>query len=197
MTRTRFALAFAAVAFAGAAFAADLPSQSPLPSLAADPGTQAPDWKGFYIGTGIAVASFKGEKGAVGGEVFGGYDHKFDNNVVLGVQFSTGYNPWIFPSGRYHGFDFAETSVKVGYEMGRLTPYVVTGVGVARATNFGGGLANLDNSLNGAFSGPGAAQAVGSVGAGFDYALTNNIHVGLEASVSNVGPFGAAGPFGH
>ncbi|MGD0641736.1 MAG: hypothetical protein ABSC22_13395 [Roseiarcus sp.] len=199
MTRTHFALAFAfaAVAFARPAFAAELPSQSPLPSLAADPETQAPDWKGFYVGTGVAVAAFKGAKGAVGGDVFAGYDHTFDNNVVLGVRFATGYDPWVFPAGPYRGFDFAATSVKVGYEMGRLTPYVVTGVGLARATNFGGGLPNLNDSLNGAFGGPGAAQAVGSVGVGFDYAVTNNVHVGVEASVNSVGPFGAGGPFGH
>jgi hypothetical protein len=38
---------------------------------------------------------------------------------------------------------------------------------------------------------------VGSVGVGFDYAVTNNVHVGVEASVNSVGPFGAGGPFGH
>jgi len=193
MTSARFVLAFAALAAPASALAADLPSQTALPSLAADPETQAPNWKGFYVGTGISVAAFKGEKGAVGGEVFAGYDHTFDDHVVLGVRFSSGYNPWIFPSGRYHGFDFAETSVKLGYEMGRLTPYVVTGVGLARAANVGGGLADLNNSLNGAFSGPGAAQAVGTAGVGFDYAVTNNLHVGVEARVGNVGSFGALG----
>ncbi len=154
MTPTRFALAFAALALAAPASAADLPTQPSLPSLAADPETQAPNWKGFYVGTELAVASFKGAKGAVGGDVFAGYDHRFDNNVVLGVRFSTGYAPWMFPGGATRGFDFAETSVKVGYEMGRLTPYVVTGVALARPTNFGGGLANPNDSINGAVRRP-------------------------------------------
>jgi len=197
-TPTRFALAFAALALAAPASAADLPTQPSLPSLAADPQTQAPNWKGFYVGTELAVASFKGvkdAKGAVGGDVFAGYDHRFDNNVVLGVRFSTGYAPWMFP-GATRGFDFAETSVKLGYEMGPLTPYVVTGAALARATNFGGGAANLNDSLNGVFAGPGALQAVGTAGVGFDYAVTNNLHVGVEAAVTNGGPF-APGPFGH
>jgi opacity protein-like surface antigen len=175
------------------AMAADLPA---LPSLAADPETQAPNWKGFYVGTELAVASFKGAKGAVGGDVFAGYDHRFDNNVVLGVRFSTGYSPWMFPGGAIRGFDFAETSVKLGYEMGRLTPYVVTGAVLARPTNFGGGPAGANDSLNGVFGGPGALQAVGTAGVGFDYAVTNNVHVGLEATVNNGGPFGV-GAFGH
>jgi outer membrane immunogenic protein len=197
MTRTRFAFALAALGLAGPALAAELPTQSSLPSLAADPGTQAPDWKGFYVGTGVSVVSFKGEKGAVGGDVFAGYDRTFDNNLVLGVRFSTGYNPWLFPGGLYHGFDFAATSVKLGYEMGRLTPYVVTGVALARPTNFGGGLADPNNSINGLFAGPGALQAAGTAGVGFDYAITNNVHVGLEATVGNLGPYGAFGALGH
>jgi outer membrane immunogenic protein len=181
-------------AFAAApAMAADLPN---LPSLAADPETQAPNWQGFYAGAGVAVASFKGVKGAVGGDVFAGYDHRFDNNVVLGVRFSTGYDPWVYPGGPYRGFDFAETSVKLGYEMGRLTPYVVAGAGFARPTNFVGGLADPNTTVNGLFAGPGALQAVGAVGAGFDYAVTNNLHVGVEATLNNGGPFGP-GPFGH
>ncbi len=194
LPRSPLAAVFVAALAAAPAIAADLPN---LPSLAADPETQAPDWKGFYVGAGVAVASFKGVKGAaVGGDVFAGYDRAFDNNVVLGVRFSTGYAPWIFPGGATHGFDFAETSVKLGYEMGSLTPYVVTGAGFARPTNFGGGLADPNNSINGLFAGPGALQAVGTVGAGFDYAVTNNLHVGLEAAVGAGGPFGP-GPFGH
>jgi opacity protein-like surface antigen len=191
----RLALAFAALALAPPASAADLPTQQSLPSLAADPETQAPNWKGFYVGTELAVASFKGAKGAAGGDVFAGYDHTFDNNLVLGVRFSTGYDPWVFPSGPYRGFDFAETSVKLGYEMGRLTPYVVTGAALAWPTNFGGGLADPGATVNGLFAGPGALQAVGTVGAGVDYAVTNNLHVGLEAVVGN-SPVGAT-PFGR
>jgi hypothetical protein len=36
-------------------------------------------------------------------------------------------------------------------------------------------------------------QAVGSAGVGFDYALTNNVTVGVEARVNNGGPFGLIG----
>jgi opacity protein-like surface antigen len=191
-----FLLALAACGFAAApAGAADLPSQTqaPLPSLAANPGTQAPSWSGFYVGAGVDAVAFKGAKAQFGGDVYGGYDHRFDNNVVLGVRFSTGYSPWAFPNGPYRGLSFGETDVKLGYAMGRLTPYVVAGVALARPS-YGADFGDLSQSVNGLFSGPGAVQAVGTTGVGFDYALTNNVTVGMEARVSNGGPFSPLGP---
>ena len=179
----RIMLAAALIGLALPASAADLPS---LPTLAADPQTQSPNWKGFYVGTEIEAAAFRGMKGAaIGGDVFAGYDHRFDNSVVLGVRFSTGYSPWLFPGGTKAGFDFAATSVTAGYEMGRFTPYVMTGVALARPTNNLGGFSNMNDSINGVFGGPGALQAFGTAGVGVDYAITNNLHVGLEARVTN------------
>jgi len=172
------------LAVASPSLAADLPT---LPPLTVDPNLQPPDWKGFYVGSGVSFAAAKGSKGMVGGDVFAGYDHVFQNNLVLGVQFDTGYAPFMTSNGRLKGFDFAETSVKLGYEMGRLTPFVSVGVGGAKATSFGSGLPDANNSINGLFYGPGAVQAVGSVGAGFDYAVTNNVHVGVAAYLNSAG----------
>jgi len=189
-------LAVTACSLAAApAGAADLPNQTQpsLPSLAVDPVTQAPNWSGFYVGTGVEAVAFKGAKAQFGGDVYGGYDHRYDNNLVLGVRFGTGYSPWAFPSGAYRGFNFGETDVKLGYAMGRLTPYVVVGAALARPS-YGADIGDLGQSVNGLFSGPGAVQAVGTAGVGFDYALTNNVTVGLEARVSNGGPFSPIGP---
>lgn len=162
-------------------------SAAELPTLPGDP-TQpaaAPDWKGFYIGSGVSLYSMKGAKGQVGGDVFAGYDRHFDNNFVLGIRFDTGYAPILNLGGRAKGFDYAMTSVKLGYDMGRLTPFVTAGVGAARLTHFGSGFPDAANSMNSVFSGPGAVQAVTSVGAGFDYAITNNLHVGAAITVNN------------
>ena len=179
---------------AAPALAADLPNQasSSLPSLAADPVTQAPSWSGFYVGAGVEAVAFKGAKAQFGGDVYGGYDRRFDNNVVLGVRFSTGYSPWAFPGGAYRGFNFGEADVKLGYAMGRLTPYVIAGAALARPS-YGADFGDLGQSVNGLFSGPGAVQAGGTAGFGFDYALTNNVTVALEARVSNGGPFSPLG----
>ncbi len=186
MIRLRLFLAALLFAAAAPAAAADLPT---LPTLAVDPQMSAPQdyWKGFYIGTGISASFAKGAKGQAGGDVFAGYDRRFDNGLVLGVQFDTGYNPWVFPGGHYHGFDFAQTSVSVGYEMGRFTPYVMAGVALAKGTNFESSLPDANATINGLFSGPGAVQAVGVGGVGVDYAVTNNLHVGVAAYLGNGG----------
>ena len=199
----RVVLIFAASLVAVAAHAADLPAvsatdanpqpSSAVPTIGVDPTSTADFWKGFYVGTGISVVGFKGEKGAVGGEVFAGYDHTFDDHVVLGVRFSTGYSPWAFPGGPYRGFSFGEADVKLGYAMGRLTPYVIAGAALARPS-YGADFGDLSQSVNGLFAGPGAVQAVGTAGVGFDYAVTNNVTVGLEARVSNGGPLSPLGP---
>ena len=195
MNRQVFLIALAAGGLAAtSAAAADLPNQpqSSLPSLAADPMTQAPNWSGFYVGAGVSVVAFKGAKAQFGGDAFAGYDHRFDNNVILGVRATAGYSPWAFPNGPYRGYSFGETDVKLGYAMGRLTPYVIAGAALARPS-YGADFGDLNQTVNGLFSGPGAVQAVGTAGVGFDYAVTNNVTVGVEARVSNGAPFGAIG----
>jgi opacity protein-like surface antigen len=184
--RSRFFLAALLVGVAAPAAAADLPT---LPSLAVDPQLSAPEdyWKGFYLGTGISASFAKGAKGQAGGDVFAGYDRSFSNGLVLGGQFDTGYNPWVVPGGHYQGFDFAQGSVSVRYEMGRFTPYVMAGVALAKQTNFVSSLPDANATINGLFSGPGAVQAVGVGGVGIDYAVTNNLHVGVGAYLGNGG----------
>lgn len=180
--------ASALLALPAAAPAADLPSS--LPTLAVDPQLPPPDpWKGFYVGAGVTAAFAKGSKGGWGSEAYGGYDHVFANGILLGGRFSTGYNPFLTTSGRFQGYDFAESSVKLGYEMGRLTPFVTAGVAGLRAARAGD--ANPANALNGVLGGPGGFQAAGVLGAGFDYAVTDKLHVGIAAYVHN----GAVAPY--
>lgn len=182
LSRWIAAIALLGLVACPSADAADLPS---LPSLAQDPQLPPPSvWKGFYVGTGVSASVSKGAKGAFGGDVFAGYDHTFENGVVLGVKFDTGYNPWLSSYGKYRGFDFAETDVKVGYEMGKFTPYVMTGVAIAKGTNFGSPLPDANASLNGLLGGPGGISAVGVAGVGVDYAVTNNLHVGVAAFIN-------------
>lgn len=183
MQRIGIACLALVAAFCGRALAADLPA---APTTNPDSQPAAPDWKGFYIGSGISFSAIKGAKGQVGGDIFAGYDHVYDSGLVLGVKFDTGYSPWVLP-GRFKGFDFAEASVKAGYEMGRFTPYVMTGAALAKPTYFNSGPPNANNSINGLFSGPGAVQPVGMLGVGVDYAVTNNVHVGVAAFVNNGG----------
>ncbi len=167
------------------ALAADLPTTATLPSLALDPQAPPPSiWNGLYVGSDLFVAGAKGSKPGVGGGAFVGYDRHFDNNLVLGVQASSGYSPFVIPSGPYRGFDYAEVSAKVGYEMGRFTPYLLTGIALAKPNGApSSGYLSAADSADNVFNGGASLAASGVFGAGLDYKLTSNTTIGIAAVV--------------
>src|ERR1700689_999153 len=182
---------------AGPAAAADLPTApSNYPALGPGAADAAPDpWAGLSVGAGVSVWGGKGVKGGVGGETDLSYEHVFDNGIMLGVQASTGYMPYL-QSGpgfsQFAGGAFAGGSAIVGYRFGQMTPYVITGVDFVRPTRFGSGAFNASDAINSVFSGPGAVQAVGTLGVGVNYQITSNFSMGVEAIVhTNAG----SGPF--
>jgi len=173
----------AVLTFTGPVLAADLPS---LPTFAQDPNAAAPDyWKGFYVGAGVSGFAGKGVKGAWGAVSFAGYDRVFSNGITLGVQVDAGYNPWLTPRGG-KGFDFAQTEVKLGYQMGKLTPFVTSGVALSKETRFSPGL-NSAAAVNSLFADPGALRASGVMGVGVDYQVTDKLSIGVSAYVNNSG----------
>jgi hypothetical protein len=181
---------------AAPAAAADLPTApSTYPALGSG-GVEPDYWAGLSVSAGVSVWGGKGIKGGVGGETDLNYEHVFDNGIMLGVQASTGYMPYLQSSPGYSQFTggaFAGGSAIVGYNFGQVTPYVITGVDFVRSTRFSGGAFNASDSINTVFSGPGAVQAVGTFGVGVNYRITSNFSMGLEAIVhtnpSSSGPF--------
>lgn len=181
----------------GPAAAADLPSApSNYPALGPGAVDVAPDpWAGLSVSAGVSVWGGKGVKGGVGGQTDLSYEHVFDNGIMLGVQASTGYMPY-FQSGpgfsQFSGGAFAGGSAIMGYRFGQVTPYVITGVDFVRPTQFTSGAFNAGDAINSVFSGPGAVQAVGTLGVGVNYQITSNFSMGVEAIVhTNPG----SGPF--
>ena len=157
-----------------------LPTFAQSPIL--NPETTNP-WGGLVVGSEVFVLSQKGAKGHVGGDGFVGYRHEFDNNLVVGVQASAGYAPSLFACGPANGYDFAMTNVSIGYDMGRFLPYVTAGVGLAKANNgLRGGLPNGSDSLNDLFTGASGPKALTTIGAGVDYAVTDQLTVGVAVS---------------
>ena len=182
---------------AAPAAAADLPTApSTYPALGLGAADVAPDyWSGLTVGAGISVWGGKGVKGGVGGETDLSYEHVFDNGIMLGVQASTGYMPYIQTNAgftQFTGGAFAGGSAIVGYNFGQVTPYVITGVDFVRSTRFGSSALNASDSINTVFSGPGAVQAVGTLGVGVNYRINSNFSMGLEAIV-HTNP--SSGPF--
>jgi hypothetical protein len=188
----------AALCLVAPAAAADLPTaSSTYPALGPSSADVAADyWSGLSVGAGISVWGGKGVKGGVGGETDLTYEHVFDNGIMLGVQASTGYMPYLQTGPGYSQFTggaFAGGSAIVGYNFGQMTPYVISGVDFVRSTRFNSGAFNASDSINTVFSGPGAVQAVGTFGVGVNYRITSNFSMGLEAIVhtnpSSTGPF--------
>jgi len=182
------------------AAAADLPSDlSTYPALNPTPADVAPDpWAGLSVSAGISVWGGRGVKGGVGGETDLSYEHVFDNGLMLGAQASTGYMPFLQASPgftQFAGSAFAGGSASVGYDFGRVTPYMITGVDFIRPTRFGVGAFNMSDAVNSVFSGPGAVQAVGTFGVGVNYRVTPNFSMGLEAIVHTYPGGGAFAPW--
>lgn len=174
-----------AAARADTAAAPAAPATPSLPSLALDPQVPPPSiWKGLYVGSEVSFAAAKGAKGSFGGAAFAGYDRRFDNNLVLGVRVSTGFEPFSIPHSAFRGFDYAEASAKVGYQMGRLTPYLTAGIALAKPNGQPGpDYLSPTDSANNVFNGGANLSANGVFGAGVDYQLTNNTSIGIGAVV--------------
>ncbi len=176
-------------AYADSQQASQLPTFARDPDLLAAPQSSKSIWSGLYVGSEVFAFSSKGAKGGFGGAVYAGYARELPNNVILGVSAATGYAPSLWPYSRFRGFDFGATNVTLGYDMGRLTPYVTSGLVLAKPVTWrSSDFPNTNDSLNGLFgSGSGSLRAAGTVGAGFDYAVTNNLHVGMGVAVGTGG----------
>jgi opacity protein-like surface antigen len=167
----------------------DLPSLKAVGSPDYDPTPSNP-WTGLTMGVGVVgvSGSGRGSRGGFGGDMFIGYTREFDNRVVVGIQGTAGYIPGVFNSGYYgynyggaRGANFGMVNMSVGYDMGRFMPYITAGVGTARATNFAAPMGGF-NSLNNVFSNSSQSTTITTVGAGFNYAVTNNLHVNFEVN---------------
>lgn len=190
---------------AGAALAADLPTRKPAPAplLAAPAFT----WTGFYVGvqggwsgggsdkvglsTNVpAIGAFRnvgdlsGDGGFIGGRV--GYDHQLaGTGVVLGVVGDLNYD-WIKGSiaGTIGLVTYGGTSridwdgsvrLKAGYAFDRLLVYATGGVAFANQKY---ALATTTPLISGLSA---SSTHVGwTIGAGLQYAVTNNLIAGLD-----------------
>ncbi len=158
-------------------------TSAPLPSMALDPQVPESLYHGLYVGTEVFGIAGHGIKGGVGGDVFAGYERVLDNNVVVGLQGTTGYAPSILGRPGLKGFEFGEASTQIGYAMGRFTPFVTAGLVVARPVTGGGLATNNTDSFNDLLNGSSDLIAAPRIGAGVAYALTSNTSLAFSVSV--------------
>jgi len=153
-------------------------------------------WAGLVMGTSVFGVSGSGKysRGGFGGETYIGYSRELDNNFIIGVSGQAGYLPGLWKYGP-SGYGFGMANITVGYDMGQFVPYVDFGIGRVSALNGFHGAPGGLNTVNAIFGPSSGSTTLTHVGAGFDYAVNNNIHIGVhvEAYKAN-GDFGPPMP---
>jgi outer membrane immunogenic protein len=175
-------------------------------------------WTGFYAGVHAGYGwadldTFYSENLGVGGKPDGflgggqvGYNYQLSNNLVLGLEADAAFAD-LKDDGKQGDSDFAfGTGAKIaalgtvrgraGYAIDRVLPYVTGGFAWANArtgvTVGGDAIQNLSFTDSKVFTG-------WTVGAGLEYAVTNNITAKVEYLYADLGskdlsphPFGAS-----
>ncbi|MDO1581533.1 outer membrane protein [Rhizobium oryzicola] len=175
----------AAVAFTGssAAYAADAVEQIPQAPAAVEAVAPAFTWGGAYIGAhggyawengdfrdafgGTASGNFDG--GRIGG--FVGYNWQMSSGFVVGLEGDVNYdwNDKSFAPGFRAGTDFSgSVRGRVGYAMDRALIFAAGGWTATNGFVKGPGF-DTDKTLNG-----------WTIGAGVDYAFTDNVFARVE-----------------
>ncbi len=114
-----------------------------------------------------------------------GYDVSLGKGLFLGVRNLSDTAPG-FSMGALAPMGFSGSQVKLGFNMGgALTPYVSVAQGMARSPF--SGMSSLTGGYMAAPGNPFTTTATTTtVGAGFDYALTNNITLGVGVSATQI-----------
>lgn len=180
--RSILAAALACLAASAQAFTE---SNASLPTFAANPQFADPaaaPWSSFNAGTAPFAFGQKGLAGLPGAQTYS-FIQPLGKSVTLGVQTTSGYAPSAFTRGPTFGQDFNATNFQFNYNMGRLTPFLTGSVASTRS--------NLPGGMNfglPAFSTPENKNAV-SVGAGFNYAVTDKFSFGVAVSAGSAQGF--------
>jgi len=198
MKKYLLAASAAALVAASGAQAADVVTYQ-APAAVSAP---AFSWQGFYVGgqiggswgdTDVKTRGIVNTKrsvdpdGFIGG-LYAGYNFDAGNNIILGLE--TDFI-WGDLSETKRGTDYrahlkqewqGATRVRAGYAMDRFLPYIAAGVayGKVKSSLSSVTVANSRWSDDDTFTG-------WTIGAGLDYAVTNNILVRLEYRYTDLG----------
>ena len=112
---------------------------------------------------------------------------RISNNLTLGVSTTAGSTPFSFGTGAMRGFDLSSTSVKLGYDIGRLTPFISASISSMQQRAVPG-LPTGFNTTGDLLAGRSDPKTSASVGAGFNYAISDSLQVGVSASFGTARP---------
>ena len=200
------AAALSASTIAGGAVAADLPSRRAPPPAYVAPAPLF-TWTGFYLGVNgggwinnsrlDTIAGMSGKLGGGGALIGGtmGYNWQTASRIVVGVETDLAYRtkatvtpPFSTSSATSDGY-LGTLRGRVGYGFDRGLVYITGGLayGNAAAPN---ALVSMPLGLAGLRTGSGNLQAGWTVGAGAEFAITNNWSVKGEYLYADLGSKG-------
>ncbi|MBZ9819315.1 outer membrane protein [Mesorhizobium sp. CA4] len=190
------------------------------PVLAADLSPQpiqpvAYDWSGIYVGAQAGYvwgnSTYDGAGSPAGppfistsvdpnggfGGAYVGYNYQFGGNYVVGVEADVNFADAKSDNNAFPGFPgvsgssdlkwFGSTRLRAGYAFDRFLPFVTGGVAFARysgASNFPGGSSEISGT-----------RAGWTIGAGLEYAMTDNLIGRVEYRYSDYGRESVSSPF--
>lgn len=173
-----------------------------LPLLAQDrpafagsePSLTGDFWKGRYFGhTDFSLAP-SGIGSIVTNRSFSSFGKTFDDKSFVAMRSSSGFLPTLAGPGLARGYQFSSTQLKAGYNLGRFRPYVTANFSSLRADRIGGGAVSLPGTFYNPANTGVNTQSFATIGAGVDFAITNNLSVGVGVSVGATS--GTGRPFG-
>jgi outer membrane immunogenic protein len=188
----------ALAAFAGPAFAADMPART---YTKAPPPYTAPalvyNWTGFYIGGHVGGAftdgtNLMGSDARFMGGVQGGFDYQFAPNWVMGIEAqyswlpSSSNNGLTFPAGTVvtgNTDQLGSVTGRLGYTWGPALLYAKGGYAWRDGNNIGMTVAGVPQT----FTATGNSKDGYTVGAGLEYMFAPNWSAKAEYQYDNFG----------
>ena len=109
-----------------------------------------------------------------------GYDVRM-GKYLFGMEQKTGFAAGGDMLGLASGVSFSRTNMKFGYDMGAFKPYMTAAFAETKAPAFG---ANIFAAPPGAATPFAFSSQATSVGAGFDYSITDNLSFGMSVNAT-------------
>jgi len=166
---------------------------TPPPPVLPSPDAPPPDanpWSGLTIGSEVFGISGRGLKSHVGGGGFAEWSRYNPDGSFFAFSGGAGFSPAFFPTGWTTGtgwatgYDFTTGSLKAGQDFGRLKTFVMGELEFAKPSAGPASAPNAMGSIDNVFSAPSRLRARGVVGAGFHYAVTDQLTVSGAVSAS-------------
>lgn len=172
----------AAIPFVASALAVSLPAPAGAWEVVSNGLPTFALAESFKAGSGDALGQTSPLKFEAVKGLNPGYDVRF-GKYLFGMDQKSGFAAGADIAALASGLSLSRTSMKFGYDMGAFKPYMTASFAEQRAPAFG---ANVFAAPPGAATPFAFTSSATSVGAGFDYSITENLSFGMSVNATQV-----------